>query len=129
MKIWTLAHGVWLERNKARHGATSEEQADKKKERLLAEVELWYSHKENGELALDEEEERIFHPNFAEHEEKEGTLSKVKMWLNTFGSLLQNRLSDMMMKRKREKKNKNKKRYKQDRTSANRSASTLIEDY
>ena len=55
---------MWLERNKARHGATSEEQAEKKRERLLAEVELWYSHRENGDIVLDEEEEKIFHNNF-----------------------------------------------------------------
>ena len=33
LKTWTLVHGVWKERNLARHGETEQEQAEKKKER------------------------------------------------------------------------------------------------
>ena len=51
---------------------------------------------------LDEEEEKIFHNNFEEHEKKEGTLAKMKAWLGAFGSLLQNKLPDVMMSRRRE---------------------------
>ena len=101
LKIWALVNEVWLERNKARHGATSEEQAEKKKERLLAEAELWHGHKENGELVLEEEEEKIFYNNFEEHEKNEGALAKMKAWLGTFGALLQSKLSGMMMSRRR----------------------------
>ena len=82
-------------KKQARHGAASEEQAEKKRERLLAEAELWHSHRENGGIVLDEEEEKIFHNNFEKHEKKEGALAKMKAWLGTFGSLLQNKLPDM----------------------------------
>ena len=99
--MWALVNEVWLERNKARHGAASEEQAEKKKERLLAEAELWHRHKENGELVLEEQEEKIFCSNFEEHEEKEGALAKAEAWLGTFGTLLQSKLPGMMMLRRR----------------------------
>ena len=102
LEAWALAHGARLGRSKARHGAASEEQAEKKRERLLAEAELRHSHRENGDIVLDEEEEKIFHNNFEEHEKKEGTLAKMKAWLGTFGSLLQNKLPDVMMSRRRE---------------------------
>ena len=51
---------------------------------------------------LGEEEEKIFHNNFGEHGKKEGALAKMKVWLGTFGYLLQNKLPDMMMSRRRE---------------------------
>ena len=52
---------------------------------------------------LEEEEEKIFYNSFEEHEEKERTLAKVKAWLGTFRTLLQNKhkLSDVMMLRRR----------------------------
>ena len=81
-------------------GAASGEQAERGRGRLLAEAELRHSRRENGEILLDEEEEKIFHKNFEEHEKKEGTLAKMKAWLGNFGSLLQNKLPGMMMSRR-----------------------------
>ena len=78
---------MWIETNKARHGETDQEQAEKKKERHLAELKMWHDHRNEGKLSLAEAaEEEIFHDTVEEHQEKEGTLARIRGWLCTFGS-------------------------------------------
>ena len=101
MKIWRLVHGVWEERNKDRHGETEEEQAEKKIERLLREVKMWYNHRENDDLLLEGDEKEIFHDTFEQHKEKEGTVAKVQNWLATFGrELLESKLGATKLRRR-----------------------------
>ena len=102
LKIWTLVHGVWKERNLARHGETEQEQAEKKKERHLAELKMWCDHRNEGKLSLAEAaEEEIFYDTVEEHQEKEGTMARIRGWLCTFGSvLLQSKLLAVAAKRR-----------------------------
>ena len=94
--------GVWKERNLARHGETEQEQAEKKKERCLAELKMWHDHRNEGRLSLAETaEEEIFHDAVEEHQEKEGTMARIRGWLCTFGSvLLQSELLAVAAKRR-----------------------------
>ena len=93
---------MWKERNLARHGETEQEQAEKKKERYLAELKMWYDHRNEGKLSLAEAaEEEIFCDTVEEHQEKEGTLARIRGWLCTFGSvLLQSKLLAVAAKRR-----------------------------
>ena len=103
LKMRTLVvHGVWKERNLARHGETEQEQAEKKKDRYLAELKMWYDHRNEGKLSLAEAaEEEIFYDTVEEHQEKEGTLARIRGWLCTFGSvLLQSKLLAVAAKRR-----------------------------
>ena len=102
LKMRTLVRGVWKERNLARHGETEQEQAEKKKERYLAELKMWYDHRNEGKLSLAEAaEEEIFYDTVEEHQEKEGTMARIRGWLCTFGSvLLQSELLAVAAKRR-----------------------------
>ena len=102
LKIWTLVHGVWKERNLARHGETEQEQREKKREQCLAELKMWYELRDQGKLSLAKTGEvEIFCATVEEHHNKEGSLARVQRWLCTFGSaLLQSELSAATEKRR-----------------------------
>ena len=102
LKIWTLVHGVWKERNLARHGETEQEQREKKREQCLAELKMWCELGDQGKQSLAKtKEEEIFFATVEEHHNKEGSLARVQRWLCTFGSaLLQSKLSAAIAKRR-----------------------------
>ena len=101
LKIWELVHGVWLERNQARHGRDEMEQKEKKREQCLREIESWYDHRAVGNLLLAKADDKaIFYRSIEEHKRKEGNLAQVQTWLCTFGSaLLQSKLGAALARR------------------------------
>ena len=98
LRTWRLVHGEWGVRNKARHGDTAEERAEKQKEQVLAELKMWYNRREAGELQL--QEEKMYYSTFERHKEKEGNLFQIRAWLSNFGSILQNGYQDAIESRR-----------------------------
>ena len=69
---------------------------------MLAEMEMWYDHRDSGELDLQlADANKIFYDTFAMHQDEEGTLARVQEWLCTFRPvLLQSKLSAAVAKRR-----------------------------
>ena len=80
---------MWKDRNLDRHGHDEAEQTERKLQRHLREISMWYELRDDKALQLSEAEKKIFHSTFQEHKHKEGTARLAEMRLCSFCSVLQ----------------------------------------
>ena len=72
------------------------------KESLLAEVEMWHRLRDEGKLLVNGGGQQvIFHRDFGQHKEEEGTLLKVRNWASSWGAMLQERRIAAALARRR----------------------------